>query len=131
MENDESLRMIITQEYPGYEYKHLGVFWGNIVTVLRLSLGDFSILEDVGSQERYQSVLFWGIWLLTVITTSLIFLNFIVAEAQNSYNRVISNIRKIIYKQKALMTNETELMTFKKLKDPQIMPKYLIIKEII
>ena len=71
------------------EYRHLGPFMGNVMTTLRLSLGDFdfSVLQEDALNEK-QHWLFWIIWILMVIFSALIFLNFIIAEVSNSYQSV-------------------------------------------
>lgn len=79
----------VISKNPSQEYKLIGPYWGNILTTLRLSLGDFdfSILGDEGLNLR-QHVLFWITWVVMVFFSSLIFLNFIIAEVSNSYENV-------------------------------------------
>ena len=73
------------------EYRHIGKYMGNFFTTLRLSLGDFdfSVLEEDdetnGGLTESQHVLFWCTWVIMVIFSALIFLNFIIAEVSNSY----------------------------------------------
>jgi hypothetical protein len=68
------------------EYKNLGPFIGNFMTTLRLSLGDFDFGVLKGNKlNKHQHWLFWCIWVLMVIFSALIFLNFIIAEVSNSY----------------------------------------------
>lgn len=71
-------------EVPSGEYKMIGLFWGNMVATLRMSLGDFDFnaTEHLTVGENY---LFWLTWLLVVLMTCIVFLNFIIAEASNSY----------------------------------------------
>lgn len=70
------------------EYAKIGFFWGNVFTTLRLALGDFDfgMIEDKTLTKQH--VLFWVTWLIMVIFSSLIFLNFIIAEVSSSYNNV-------------------------------------------
>jgi hypothetical protein len=75
------------------EYKHLGPFFGNFMTTLRLSLGDFDFNVLIGDKlSAKQHWLFWIIWVLMVLFSALIFLNFIIAEVSNSYQTVKENI---------------------------------------
>ena len=70
------------------EYAKIGYFWGNIMTTLRLSLGDFDfgvLTNENNDLNERQHILFWGVWLFIVFFSSLIFLNFIIAEVSNSY----------------------------------------------
>jgi len=39
--------------------------------------------------DTIESNLFWGLWLSSVCITSIIFLNFVIAEACASYNNVV------------------------------------------
>jgi hypothetical protein len=71
------------------EYMELAPFMANVMTTLRLSLGDFDFTildkEKSGPLSREQHWLFWVIWVMMVIFSALIFLNFIIAEVSNSY----------------------------------------------
>ena len=40
--------------------------------------------------------IFWLMWILTVVVTSIIFLNFVVAEACASYSRVVDSLESVI-----------------------------------
>ena len=57
-------------------------------SVMRISMGDFGIIAGVDYLEEADNIMFWVIWLVTVVLTAVIFMNFIVAEASNSYNEV-------------------------------------------
>jgi hypothetical protein len=91
------------------EYKHVGPFMGNIFTTLRLSLADFDFNVLQGDTLNVkQHVLFWFIWVIMVLFSSLIFLNFIIAEVSNSYQTVKKDINALIYKERAGLVMETE-----------------------
>ena len=67
------------------EYKMIGPLFGNIFATLRLSLGDFEF-SQIGEQKlTLMHIMFWALWVLMVVFSSLIFLNFIIAEVSNSY----------------------------------------------
>lgn len=75
------------EEMPGEEYEHLGLFFGSVVNVLRISLGDF----DFAASEYLtasENILFWVLWALVVVLTCVVLLNFIIAEASASYDDV-------------------------------------------
>ena len=61
---------------------------GNFFETIRMSTGDFSIIDSAKYLGRYESYTFWILFVLTVIIGCVIFLNFIVAEASGSYNEV-------------------------------------------
>jgi len=70
------------------EYQKIGYWFGNFFTTLRLSLGDFDfgMIEDKPLTKQH--ILFWITWLIMVVFSSLIFLNFIIAEVSSSYGNV-------------------------------------------
>ena len=47
------------------------------------------------------NVMFWIVWVLSVTLTSIIFLNFIIAEASASYSKVIDDMEAIIAKERS------------------------------
>ena len=51
-------------------------------------MGDFAIIDTADYLSETDNYMFWFIWLITVILTAVVFLNFIVAEASNSYTEV-------------------------------------------
>merc|ERR1719473_918343 len=83
------------------EYRKLPWFFGNIFATMRLSLGDFDfgIIEDKTLTKQH--ILFWSVWVIMVLFSALIFLNFIIAEVSSSYNKVKRNIEALIYKERA------------------------------
>jgi len=115
------------------EYKHLGPFMGNVMTTLRLSLGDFDfgVLEGDELNQK-QHWLFWIIWVLMVIFSALIFLNFIIAEVSNSYANVKQDIDALIYKERAGLIEEAEdiMSTATKRSNKMKFPKYIVIREL-
>jgi hypothetical protein len=112
------------------EYKFLGMFVGQFMTALRVSIGDFSCISSVTTLTVAENWLFWFIWLIAVIITNVVFLNFIVAEASASYAKVTDTLDAVIQKEKASMISESEQMTSKKNKMPSSYPPYLIVRTI-
>ena len=72
------------ENFPFEEYSSIGLLAGNIITTLRIALGDFDFdpSQYVTLEENW---LYWIVWLMVVTMTCIIFLNFIIAEASNSY----------------------------------------------
>lgn len=85
MQKDPSLPPIYSPDTPGIEYEQIGLFLGNIMATIRISMGDFAAIDAADFLTKEENYLFWFIWLLTAILTCIIFLNFIVAEASASY----------------------------------------------
>ena len=75
------------------EYNALGLHMGEFMWTLRLSIGDGSI---IGASKllgtKTENRIFWLLWILITIITSVIFLNFIVAEASASYSKVTDTL---------------------------------------
>ena len=119
------------------EYRHIGKYMGNFFTTLRLSLGDFdfSVLqeddENNGGLNQEQHILFWITWVIMVIFSALIFLNFIIAEVSNSYQQVKDEIDALIYKEKSVLIQEAEDIMSEKVKETDKLkfPKYIVIRE--
>ena len=66
-----------------------------------------------------------------VIFSSLIFLNFIIAEVSNSYSKVKEKIDELIYKERAGLINEAEDIKMKatKLNNKQQFPRYVVVRQ--
>ena len=45
---------------------------------------------------QQENWIFWLVWILTVIVTNVVFLNFIVAEASASYTKVTETLEAVI-----------------------------------
>lgn len=60
----------------------------------------------------------------------IIFLNFIIAEASESYDKVMSNIENNLRLQRISLICESEEMMNKSNKNEENFPKYLVIREI-
>ena len=86
------------------------------MNVLRLSIGDNSLVSQNSHFTHAEDLLFWIVWVLAVIVTNIIFLNFIVAEASASYTRVTETVTAVIWQERSLMLHEAERMTRKKYK---------------
>lgn len=111
------------------EYGKIGFFSGGILTTLRLSLGDFDFkfIEEDTKLETKSHILFWILWVMMVIFSSLIFLNFIIAEVCNSYSDVKSNIEAFIYKERASLIAEAEdIMSKSSKSDKNRFPIFII-----
>jgi hypothetical protein len=114
------------------DYREVGTIAGSLLSTLRLSLGDtdFNFLED-DHLDSDQHQLFWVCWVVVVIFSALIFLNFIIAEVSNSYFFVRQSIEALIYKERAGLINEAEdILTAKFRNNNYKFPKYIVAREI-
>ena len=116
------------------EYHNVPPFMGNILTTLRLALGDFDfgVLDNPDRPlNTKQHILFWLVWCLMVCLSSLIFLNFIIAEVSNSYGKVRVRVDEEVQKERASLISDVESVITKeyKAKHPELFPKYVVIRE--
>jgi hypothetical protein len=75
--------------------------------------------------------MYWILFLITLITTNIIFLNFIIAEASESYAKVKETIEESKSKEKAAMINESEGMLPKALVNKEKFPRYIIARTVL
>jgi hypothetical protein len=118
------------------EYAKVGEVAGNLLATLRLSLGDFDFgaLEETGPEglSQRQHIIFWVCWIMVVLFSMLIFLNFIIAEVSNTYQTVKDSIVSLIQKERAQLINLAEDVypeSMKK-KNKKLFPKFIIIREL-
>jgi multisubunit Na+/H+ antiporter MnhE subunit len=90
-------------------------------------LGDFDF-DAANFLTPAENHLYWAIWLMIVLLTCIVFLNFIIAEASASYEVVKKSLEAMIYKEKTSLVTEAELMYFKSWKNKSNFPKYIIIR---
>ena len=67
-------------------------------------------------------------WILSVVVTCIIFLNFVVAEACASYSKVTESLESVIKQSQAALIGESEDMTLRLFKNNEKMPKFLIVR---
>ena len=119
---------VIQKNNEAGEYDKIGFFTGGILTTLRLSLGDFDFnFIEKNDLDNSTHILFWILWFMMVVFSSLIFLNFIIAEVCNSYLDVKSNIDAFIYKERASLIAEAEdIMSKKSRAEKNCFPTFII-----
>lgn len=78
----------LSSDAPGIEYDKIGLFFGNFIQTIRLSMGDFAAIDAANTLSKSENYVFWLVWFVTVVVTCIVFLNFIVAEASASYTTV-------------------------------------------
>ncbi len=92
-----------------------------------MSVGDFAIIENSKyTKDFYVNVLFWFVWAVIALIACIIFLNFIIAEASASYEKVCGNLDANINKAKGMLIAEAELMRPTFAKSHLKFPKYII-----
>lgn len=96
----------------GKEYYHLGLFAGEILWTLRVSIGDNSLIGESSKLAPAENYLFWFCWFVSVMVSCVVFLNFIVAEASNTYAVVTDTLEATIWMEKSNLIGEAEEMTW-------------------
>ena len=122
--------LVLDPSAPGIEYIKIGLFFGNIFQVVRISMGDFAVIAAADYLPEAENYLFWVIWLITVVLTCIIFLNFIVAEASASYTEVAEQLENYIQLQRADLCGEAESLWPNAFKRESSYPKYIIIRKV-
>lgn len=72
---------------------------GNFIEMVKISMGDFAVLEfqNMDSNESIiMNYTFFFCWFIVTIIMMLIFLNFIIAEASASYEKISAIINEMI-----------------------------------
>lgn len=98
-------------DVPNSEYKHIGLVVGHMIDIIKMSVGDFGIIsKSMYTVDTETNYLFWLSWFVIALIACIIFLNFIIAEASASYEKVSSCIDETILKAKANLIAEAEMM---------------------
>lgn len=103
---------------------------GNLFDVLRTTLGDYACIETSKYLTLGENILFWSAWVIVVGIGCIIFLNFIIAEASASYEKVYDRLGEFIEKEKSNLIAESEDMTPNVFKSMHNFPKYIIIRQV-
>ena len=114
-------------DLPNKEYKVVGIEIASFLSVLRISLGDFDFhpTQYLTHNEAY---LYCVVWIFAVGMTSIIFLNFVIAEASNSYQSVVDRLKAESGKSRARLVTEGEIVVPFRFKYDSMFPKYIVIK---
>ena len=71
-------------------YEDLNFLIGNFIETLRISSGDFYVIERIDYENTPDAIiyLFYVCWFILLVFLAIVFLNFIIAEASASYNKI-------------------------------------------
>lgn len=85
--------------YVGQEYAGMHLLVANFIDTLKASMGDFGSLVNASIElNNEDNIIFWICLILTLGVTCIIFLNFIIAEASASYEKVAEELPSYIMK---------------------------------
>ena len=105
---------------------------GNIFQIIRFSMGDFDFgVINTAKFGEVEVTIFWVAWLLIVLITNIIFLNFIIAEVGQSYQFVQSSVNQLILQERASLISESEDMLGLYVRNNKIKnPECIIVREV-
>ena len=115
--------------YPNVQYEVIGMLAGNIIDVFFTTMGDFNCIGTSIDLPEAETTMFWLSWTVIVLLGNIIFLNFIIAEASASYEKVNERVGEIVEKDKAQFCSEAQEMVPLCLMKPYNFPKYIIVRE--
>jgi len=81
-----------TMIYPGVEYRHVGHFIGNMLTIARMTFGENDFGASHYIDDTSKNVIVFLVWVGVLLLMIIIYLNFIVAEAKSSFERIKKNL---------------------------------------
>ena len=65
---------------------------GNLFSAIRVSVGDYARVGAANYLSNEENHMFWISWFIMVVVASIVFLNFIIAEASASYEKVAAEV---------------------------------------
>ena len=98
----------------------------HFLVAVRAALGDYSIVAAAQWASTPDAILFWLVWLVVVVYCSIMFLNFVIAEACGSYEHVAQHLDAIMVKDRANLVSEAESMAPLSWQSENASPKYII-----
>lgn len=104
------------------------MFIGEIIWIFRVALGDNTMIKGSLVLDSIQNYIFWFGLILVVFSTSIIMLNFIVAEAAASYQKITTKLDQIIQAGKSDLISEADSITWNQFKNSEKFPKYLVVR---
>ena len=115
--------------YIGIEYLDIPRLLANFIETIKISTGDFeSVIKGSADLNKNDNIIFWVVLLIVITLTAIIFLNFIIAEASASYEKVVEDLQSYVTKQKAKLIAESEQMFPVSMKNEANLPKYIVIR---
>ena len=109
------------------EYRYIGLMFGNMIDVIKMSAGDFGIIgKSTFAESFHENLTFWLIWFIIALVACIIFLNFIIAEASASYEKINANVDANIMNAKAILIAEADLLRPTWAKSQMKYPKFII-----
>jgi|APSaa5957512535_1039671.scaffolds.fasta_scaffold64824_1 hypothetical protein len=113
------------------QYMYIPRYVMYILNTFNVSVGNFDFGPSQSLNNAYENYAYWILWTLTLVMTNIIFLNFIIAEASNSYAKVMETLEQQKRKERSDMINESEFMAPRCLKNDRRFPRYIVSRTIL
>lgn len=113
------------------EYQYLNKFFAYWLSTFNVSLGNFDFDPSQMLNGEAENIMYWVLWTITLIITNIVFLNFIIAEASESYAKVKETLEESKAKEKADMINESEFMLPRQFINKERFPRYIIARTVL
>ena len=98
---------------------------------MRISMGDMAVIAPSEYLTQGENYIFWVVWICCVLIQCIVFMNFIVAEAGNTYNEVSEQLQQVIQQQLSALASEAEELLPKCLQNGETMfPRYVISRRV-
>jgi len=86
------------------------MFYGHFLYVFRAACGDFSMYNAATYLDETSNWIFWFLFVVILVVTKIIFMNFVIAEALNSYTKIKQKLNEWDLKENAYLIDEAENM---------------------
>jgi len=113
------------------EYLYMPKFFAYWFSTFNVSLGNFDFDPPSNLSTKSENIMYWVLWTITLVTTNIIFLNFIIAEASESYAKVKETLEESKSMEKADMINESESMLPTSFINRERFPRYIISRTVL
>lgn len=113
------------------QYMYMPKYFAYWFSTFNVSLGNFDFDPPTNLNGKAENILYWILWVMTLVTTNIVFLNFIIAEASESYAKVKETLEESKSKEKADMINESENMLPVSLRNKEKFPRYIVARTVI
>ena len=105
---------------------YLPKFFAYWLSTFNVSLGNFDFDPPTMLNGKAENIMYWCLWTITLVMTNIVFLNFIIAEASESYAKVKETLDESKNKGTADMINESESMLPRAFINKERFPRYII-----
>ena len=113
------------------QYMYLPKFFAYWLSCFNVSLGNFDFDPPTMLNGAAENIMYWFLWMITLVITNIIFLNFIIAEASESYANVKATLEESKNAEKANMITESEFMLPKSMCNKEKFPRYIISRTVL